>query len=127
MKVKIIEINNIDDKIKVTFLSELGEGLGYWQGTNPEINNTYFVELDIQETLVFGNNISKILNHPNSILISDEITTIIGKIEFIEDNCIILRIGKSIIIIEVDKLQEFNQGETVLITTERLLLIDMNF
>ncbi|MFC5471607.1 hypothetical protein ACFPPD_23305 [Cohnella suwonensis] len=127
MKVTIIGFNNFDDKIKVTFLSDLGVGIGYWNGVIPKVNNTYFVELDIQETLVYGSNIVKSSNQPISIFNNEGITKIIGKIEFIEDDCIILRIGKSIIMTEVDNLKEFNQGDTVIITTTNLLLIDMNF
>ena len=105
----IITINKIEKDI-VKFSSEYGEAYGRWKDNLPPSLNKYGVELDYGGIL----NISQLklsdIQIPR-IKINEDFIEIIGKVIDVEEKCLTVQIGDSIIEFEIcndKKLQEIN-------------------
>jgi hypothetical protein len=127
MLIHIKDSKQVLQKIEITFSSEYGDGIGVWNNEQLEVNKSFYVELDIKETLIYDKGIIKTEEQSTKIFIDNYYTCIIGKIEEIETDVITLRIGKSITMLEVDKSESFNIGDTVLIRTTDLNLYETNY
>ncbi|MCL2571928.1 MAG: hypothetical protein FWE11_05950 [Defluviitaleaceae bacterium] len=69
-----------------------------WDGTIPEIEKKYDIELDIDEPLIWGANIVSSITPNNTITIKDNMILISGILETVHhDGYSVLRIGESII------------------------------
>lgn len=105
----IITINKIEKNI-VKFYSEYGEAYGRWKDNLPPSLNKYGVELDYDEIL----NISQLklsdIQIPR-IKMNKYFIEIIGKVIDVEEKCLTVQIGDSIIefdICDYSKLKEMN-------------------
>lgn len=105
----IITINKIEKNI-VKFYSEYGEAYGRWKDNIPPSLNKYGVELDYDEIL----NISQLklsdIQIPR-IKMNKDFIEIIGKVIDVEEKCLTVQIGDSIIefdICDYSKLKEMN-------------------
>lgn len=104
-----ITINKIEIDI-VKFSSEYGEAYGRWKDNLPPSLNKYGVELDYGEIL----NISQLklsdMQIPR-IKMNKDFIEIIGKVIDVEEKCLTVQIGDSIIEFEIcdySKFKEFN-------------------
>ena len=123
MKIEILQ--NIG-KI-CTFSTAFGNGVGTVVGTKsnePKID----VEIEIESVLQWGVDIVDTTSSSPRISFSDGITEINALVEFLhEDNLVSLRLGDSILSIEVDRLpEEICAGHWVLLKISDLQLFPTN-
>jgi hypothetical protein len=81
MKIKIIKVGHIEDKIIVNFQTPFGQALGTWIGKTPKVEKEYFVELEIEEKIELGINIEKNEKMRTMISYENSVVKIYGKIE----------------------------------------------
>lgn len=103
MLIKIIENLAETDSLKVKFSSEFGNGTALWSSSHPKpkAGEEYDVELEIDEIFTWGLNAkaqTKVLESINTI---ESKTVITAKAISIQQNCTALKIGKTIILIEL--------------------------
>ncbi len=126
MRIHINKVREDQSELFVEFYSPNGNGIGLWNGTAPKIGDTLDVELDINEAFSWQKNIkyspdkkSLITTINNTIQITAEL------IPGIKDNCLALKLGDSIILIEVEEPLPRKSG-FVQITTTKLNLYPTN-
>lgn len=101
MKVNIIKLCQcVSEGGVIEFSSQYGSAKGLWKGDIPEINQHYYIELDIPKILIWGIDIVeadckeyKVWNEQNNIFLNVQL-------EYYDDNCTTVRIGDSLILIE---------------------------
>lgn len=97
MKVKIIKISICNSKTKVVCQTDYGNVSLYWMGSNPQVDQTYEVELESNETLIWNKNIF-VSQEKNTIYDENNSIKIVGALESIDaDGYLILRIDNSIV------------------------------
>lgn len=127
MKVKINEVIRESSKNLVTYTTEYGSSKGIWIGDAPEIGKEYFVEYEIEDNLIWGDNVKKVEEEQCAIGIEGETLYIIGYLESVEDDgYTVIRLGESIISLVVEG-QPFDIGVFVKIEVNELALYDVNY
>lgn len=127
MKIKIIEIKTIEEnKSKVRFTSLIGEGYGLLISTDKvKIGMDIEVELDIPGILCHGQDIIETEGQRERIYIKNNKVHINGLIEQLEeDNLLTIRLGRSILLIEVEDKALYKPRQWIEIITENLQLTD---
>lgn len=130
MKIKLLELRFLkQNKINVTFSSDLGIGFGYWNSSNHVKEGMEVeVELDIPGTLCFGIDIVESMDEEPKLFISTDKVNLIGRVEQIEyDNIIAVRLGNSIMLIEVDDSSKYEVGKWIKVQTNELQITDFIF
>lgn len=130
MKIKIMEINCIKEtKTQIRFTSLIGEGYGLLISTDKaKIGLEIEVELDIPGILCQGQEIIETEGQRERIYIKNNKVHITGYIEQLEeDNLLTIRLGKSILLIEVEDKALYKRGQWIEIRTENLQLTDFIF
>ncbi|GIO83249.1 hypothetical protein J25TS5_01810 [Paenibacillus faecis] len=130
MKIKLLELRFLKgNKINGTFSSDLGIGFGYWNSSNHVKEGMEVeVELDIPGTLCFGKDIVESMDEEPKLYISMDKVNLIGRVEQIEyDNIIAVRLGHSILLLEVDDPSMFEAGRWIKIQTNELQITDFMF
>ena len=88
MKITITEVIKRENKKIVQFKSSLGDGFGEWKlRSEPQELDSYFVELNVEDNLIWSENVKLAKN--NEMLIrdtNDGVMILQGPIESIEDN-----------------------------------------
>lgn len=85
----------------VEFSSLYGVAKGFWKGNIPEINQSYYVELDIPKVLIMGTDIIETECREYKVWTDQENIFLNVKLECHEDDgCLTVRLGESIILIE---------------------------
>lgn len=111
MKIKIKKLVGIGDEIKIEFSSEYGASIAQWIGPPPEISGTYDVEIDIDDDLTWGQNISPTTKNNPTISYVEEKLVLIGLIiNSSEDGCIAITLGESIILLDVNNAPRGIEG-----------------
>jgi len=97
-----IEISEISDNNKIVFNTPLGIGKGIWMSEPlPLRNKSYDVEIEINDSLKWGDNISFTEDDKEAIGIDNGYVYIQGKIEGVDsDGLVILRLGDSVIMLD---------------------------
>ena len=102
MKIKIEKTYSEFGKVRVEFSSDYGISAAMWVGEVPVIGSFYDVELDVDDDLVWGENISMTSTNATMISLEEEFFVVVGAvISLEEDGCVSISIGDSVILLEV--------------------------
>lgn len=126
MKVTISKIfsgKNIDTEVE--FSTEFGRCRAFWIRGKPAIEDTYEVEIEISSLLQWGKDISHFLHQLFQIQENEQNVSLIGILDFIEDNVFSLRLGTDIILIEAEGVP-FEKGMFVEVVAEKIVAYDIN-
>jgi len=109
MKIKVLEENKLGkDDVLVKFSSSYGSAHGFWMERTPEINKTYHVEFDIPQTLVWGKDIKIAESNECKIWYENDTVHFCAMFHSFEDNCLTIRFGESLILVETEGDSIFN-------------------
>lgn len=106
MLVNIIKLCKFENNgTFVEFSSRYGVAKGLWKGNAPEVNQSYYVELDITKVLIWGTDIIETECMEYKVWTEKENIFLNVKIECHEDDgCLSVRLGESIILIETEDI-----------------------
>jgi len=101
MKIHIQEFDST--KRKVCFNSEVGTAEAIWMGDLPDAGKDYYVEIAINNCLVWGDDIVVTESLVHRITQSESGITLVATLESIDsDESAVLRLGSSIVLIETE-------------------------
>ena len=90
------------DKHKVEFTSALGCGAATWVGMPPRQGNTYYVEIDIDEVLKFGENLIPSDKNISSVNVIDGKAVFVAEVISYEDDGILtISLGGNVVFLEI--------------------------
>lgn len=95
---EVLIVDKQEDKVRVN--TEIGWFNGIWCSLEPVVSKKYIVELDSDEVLTLNEIELSSFKNP-CIEYANETTYITGKVEEIQDNMMILRLQKSIMMLEI--------------------------
>jgi hypothetical protein len=87
----------------VEFSSLFGNGIAFWHGTKPNIGDVLDVELELDEVFSWKENIDLSSDTTPKITVNDGIQIITGELINDTDGCAVLKIGDSVILVELDQ------------------------
>ena len=121
MEVKIVNIKA--DKVYVN--TTIGNFEGIWCSPFPQISKRYIVELDSDDVIVPDNIKLSNISDP-SIESTDQMVNVIGFVEEIQEKIMILRLQKSIIMLELSSITDFTNyiGCYVLVKLSNIKMYD---
>lgn len=126
MRVIINEVISQTQGYQVNFSTEYGNATALWRGNEPEVNNEYFVEIEVPGVLFWQKDIA-VKDEKCIILLENSIVHIVALFESIEDDgYTVLRLGDSIISIETQG-EPPNIGDNVEFTTDNLVLYEIMY
>ena len=126
MRVKVMEAINQSKGCQVSFSTEFGIATALWNGNEPQINKEYFVELEVPGVLYWQKDIT-VSEAKCGILLESGTVHLVGLFESIEDDgYTVIRLGDSIISIETQG-EPPDIGSNVKLTTNNLLLYEVNY
>jgi hypothetical protein len=127
MKVKIIRIiKEQDNSAQVTFWTASGSAQAEWVGTRPEVGGMYDAEVEVPESLVWGDGIRQVAAMEPGIATTDGTTIITGMLDSLEDDGVAtVRLGDSLLLVETEGLPG-RVGSSVQLATRQLRLFDAN-
>jgi hypothetical protein len=101
MKICVTGVQQIGEEKIVCFQSKIGNGKALWNGNPPTINKDYYVEIEIHDNLLWGDNIVKSPTRRFQIDLADNSLILTGELESIEDDgYTVIRLDESIVCIE---------------------------
>lgn len=122
-----VKISDILDKHKVVVQVENNEFVAEWDGDTPEKNESYVVEMDIDDELIWETNICFSSENNNLIILNDKEIKIVAKLDYnSEDNLATLNIYDSIVLIDVEGIQQDISSEWVEINCDSIRLSNIN-
>lgn len=90
------------DTQRVNFTSRLGNGIALWKGDEPLVNNSYDVELDIDDYFEWGVNISFTNNEiPKIDLVDNKLYFIAKIISYENDGILSISLDEDVIFLDV--------------------------
>lgn len=105
------EIINNSNKINIRFTSEYGSSCACWVGASPIIGEVYDVELEIDDALVWGENLSQAEADKHAIALEEDMFILTGTvISLEEDGCLSIALGESVVLLEVYNAPEYISG-----------------
>ena len=126
MRVKVIEAINQSQGLQVNFSTEYGNATALWSGNEPQISKEYFVELEVPGVLYWQKDIT-VSEEECGIALKSGMVHLVGLFESIEDDgYTVIRLGDSIISIETQG-EPPETGNNVKLTTNNLLLYEVNY
>jgi len=127
VKVRINEVIRESPKNFVIFSTEYGNTKAFWNGDMPEVDKEYFVELEIESTLKWGDNIRIVEDDKYVIGVEGNACYMVGYLESIEDDgYTVIRLGENIISLEVDG-KPFPIGVFVKVEADKVILFNINY
>lgn len=128
MKIKIIKILN-EANLQVEFSSEIGNGIGEWKSEDaPNLFAEYHVEFDINDELIWGNNINYSEKLSSSMYTKDDKTLLHGQIESVDKdtNTCYMRISDALLMFSCKGNPNFI-NQLVSIKAKSIFIYDMNY
>lgn len=134
MNVKIADIlENLLDKYKILVQVDNNEFIAEWGGDKPEENENYDVEIDIDidididDEFIWGTNIVFSDEKSSSIIQNDEGVKIIAKLDYnSEDNLATLKVYDSVVIIDVEGIEQDISNEWVEVQCTSIKIYNTN-
>ena len=120
MRIKITDVELSKEKLKVGFSTEYGNAYGEWQGQKPTVGEIYDVEVDIDKKLVWNRDISYSAFSETKIFFEKGIS-IVAQVERSQEGLIELRLGNTLLAIEVDSDLDI-VNKYVQLTVEKIIL-----
>jgi hypothetical protein len=116
-----------DGQTLVSFSSDYGACEGLWEGTLPNINRNYDVEIDIVDDLIWNVNVFETKESKYRLAKADKSLKIVAELESIEkDSCCVLRLGNAILMAEIKGLPQLAKGFFVELSPKVIKLFDSN-
>lgn len=103
MKIQIIDLIPDHNELNVSFHSANGDGIALWKGATPEVGEVLDVEFDLDDIFSWGKNITPSSASTSKIENKNGVTFITAQlIQRAGDECAALKLGSSIILIELE-------------------------
>ncbi|MGZ0716798.1 hypothetical protein [Pseudomonas palleroniana] len=119
MKIRVSEVISDANTIRVSFHSPVGSGTALWMGISPAIGEEQDVELDLDEVFTWGKNIIPSSRKTPKINIINGLTQITAQIiQNPDGEWTSLKLGDSIVLIELDELPTQKSGFVELKSTK---------
>lgn len=124
MNVKIVDIL---DECRVVARVEDNEFIAEWYGDKPEKNESYAVEMDIDDELIWKTNICFSSENDNVIIQKDKGSKIVAKLDYnSEDNLATLKVYDSIVLVDIEGIEQGISSEWVEINCDSIRLSNIN-
>ena len=124
MNVKIVDIL-YDHKVVVQV--ESNKLIAEWDGEKPEINESYAVEIDIDDELIWKTNICFSSENDNVIIQGENGIRIVAKLDYnSEYNLATVKVYDSIVLIEIEGIEQDISNEWVEINCDSIRLSNIN-
>jgi len=125
-----ITINEVIKKTQgnsiIKFATKYGSAYGLWNGTEPQINKEYIVEVDIPAVLCWQIDIIS-AQEEYFITIENNKFCLTGLFESIDDDgYLVIRLGESIVSVETQG-NPLDLGSFVKLSTDTLVLYEVNY
>jgi hypothetical protein len=114
-----------EDRSSIQFESPLGSARAEWVGRPPATPAAYDVELEIDQSLAWGEDVYPLPHRQDRIAMVGNEVLIQGLLERVDNGCAVVRIGDSVLMVEPTG-PSLTPGTPIGIRTNRLLLYDMN-
>ncbi|SHJ56310.1 hypothetical protein SAMN05444401_3299 [Clostridium amylolyticum] len=122
-----VKIADILDERRVVVQVENNEFIAEWGGDKPEINESYAVEMDIDDELIWKANTYFSSENGNLIIQKDEGIKIVAKLDYnSEDNLATLKVYDSIVLIDIEEIEQDILNEWVEINCDSIRLSNIN-
>ena len=122
-----VKIADILDKRRVVVQLEGNEFIAEWDDDKPEINESYAVEMDIDDELIWKTNICFSSENDNAIIQKDEEIKIVAKLDYnSEANLATLKVYDSIVLIDIEGIEQEISNEWVEINCDSIRLSNIN-
>ncbi len=121
-------IERSKDRILIWFETKFGSGAAKWDGETPNVGSKYFVEFNINDKLLWGENINKITENKPLIDYQRNNLIIHGKIDQIyDDGVIVISLSPaSSIMLDVKKTDLIKVGDFIEIMASKVTLYNSN-
>jgi hypothetical protein len=122
-----VKIADILDERRVVVEVESNEFIAEWDGDKPERNESYAVEMDIDDELIWKTNICFSSENGNVIIQKDKGIKIVAKLDYnSEDNLATLKVYDSIVLIDIEGIEQDISNEWVEINCDSIRLSNIN-
>lgn len=122
-----VKIADILDKCRVIAQVESNEFIAEWDGDKPKIDESYVVEMDIDDELIWETNICFSSENDNAIIQKDKGIKIVAKLDYnSEANLAILKAYDSIVLIDIEGIEQDISNEWVEINCVSIRLSNIN-
>jgi hypothetical protein len=96
MKIRIIDEEA--DASVVSFHTDFGDAVAVWNGAVPKTDTIHHVEIEVQDTLIWNENIEQIQDNKHALGMDAGVFFLVGRLESADDDGYsIIRIGDSIV------------------------------
>lgn len=128
MNVKIVDISEkLIDGYKVLVQVDSSQFIAEWDGDKPEENENYNVEIDIDDEFIWNTNIAFSDANANAIIRNDEGFKVIAKLDYnSEDNLATLNVYDSIVLIDIEGIEQDIANEWVEMQCTSIKLFNTN-
>ncbi|QXH80547.1 hypothetical protein [Pseudomonas salmasensis] len=107
MKIRVAGVFSDQGILRVRFNSPFGNGIALWSYPSPDIGEVLDVEFELDEVFFWQKNIIPSLEKTPRITLTNDTHSIIGKlIQDGDSSCAALKLGDSIILIELNEVIE---------------------
>ena len=125
MHIKVLSITSAESDVSIEFDSSYGICRGNWQVGVPTLGREYDVEIELRQPLRIYKNTRPSRDSSPHLSASKHSVTIVSKIEDQYDNgTAILRVGDSLIHVEVEDLPDLLVGSWIEVNVPELDLYD---
>lgn len=98
MRITIVKINVVDSNVFVDFSTEYGEAIALWEGEIPTAGLEYYVEIDVEDTLVWNKDITRNESEECSLKMLCDKISLAGILDSVDcDGYSVLRMGNNIV------------------------------
>jgi len=111
MKIKVESVISEGDEARVKFSSDYGCSSAIWASGGPTCGALYDIEFEIDDDLVWGENISTTTRAGDTIAFEEGVCVIVGTVLKVEeDGCFSISLGDSVILLDVENMPENTSG-----------------
>ncbi|WP_315119591.1 hypothetical protein [uncultured Clostridium sp.] len=123
MQIDIVKLCQCESEgIFIEFSSQYGVAKGLWKGNTPEINQSYYVELDIRKTLIWEIDIIETDCREYKMWSEQDNIFFNVKMESYEnDGCLTVRLGDNVILIETEGIP-YSEGSFLKLQVNKILI-----
>ena len=122
-----VKVADILDENRVVVQVERNEFIAEWDGDKPERHESYAVEMDIDDELIWKTNICFSSENNNVIMQKDNGIKIVAKLDYnSEDNLATLKVYDSIVLIDIEGIKQNISNKWVEINCDSIRLSNVN-
>lgn len=122
-----VKVADILDENRVVVQVERNKFIAEWDGDKPERNESYTVEMDIDDELIWKTNICFSSENDNVIVQEGGKVKMVAKLYYnSEDDLAILRVYDSIVLVDVEGIEKDILNEWVEVNCDLIRLSNIN-